>query len=167
MNPSKPQIQAPTCLPAELASSPVFLLGRLGYELKRRATAALEAVGYALYDFSVLSLLAESPCQAQGEIADLLNLDRGQLVGLLDSLEERQLIERQRDPKDRRRQTVKLTRAGRQELGRLRGLVARIEDDFLAALDLNERGELEQLLARVARHIDPRFAERGSVAVAS
>ena len=47
------------CLPRELATSPVFLLGRLGYELKRHAIEELEDAGFSFYDYSVLSLAAE------------------------------------------------------------------------------------------------------------
>src|SRR5690242_9987112 len=94
------------CLPKELLANPVFLLGRLGFELKKRAIEELEAVGSSLYDYSVLALLAEAPCEGQGSIAAMLSLDKSQLVGLLDGLEERKLIERRRDPSDRRRHNV-------------------------------------------------------------
>src|SRR5581483_8830515 len=78
-----PKAQAPLCLPRELATSQVFLLGRLGHELKRKAVAALEEWGYGIYEYSVMALLAESACKAQTDIADVLQLDRSQLVGLL------------------------------------------------------------------------------------
>ena len=67
------------------------------------------------------------------------------------------MIERRRDPNDRRRQMVKLTPAGRRQLDEFRKLVAKIEDDFLAPLDEEERATLHDLLLRVAAHRDTRF----------
>ncbi len=148
----------PKCMPPELVKSMVFLLGRLGMTVKKQAVEELEAAGHSAYDYGVLTLVAEGACQTQGAIADALELDRGQLVGLLDGLEERGLIERKRDPSDRRRHSVVLTAEGKRQLARLRSIVKRIEDEFFAPLDSDERDQLHQLLVTVARYHDPRFA---------
>jgi DNA-binding MarR family transcriptional regulator len=165
MMPSDTKSQGP-CLPLELITSPVIVLGRLGFEIKRRAVEELEEAGASLYDYSVLALLAEGASETQASIADTLQLDRSQLVGLLDSLEERRLIERRRDPKDRRRHTVMLTPEGKRRLGLLRSLVKQIEDHFLAPLDKEERYQLYRLLFRVAAYHDTRFV-RPTEAVAA
>ena len=68
------------------------------------------------------------------------------------------MVERRRDPNDRRRQMVKLTPAGRRQLTEFRKIVEEIENDFLAALDEGERATLHDLLLRVAAHRDTRFA---------
>src|SRR5262249_58187573 len=104
--------QSGPCLPLELISSPIIVMGRLGFEIKRHAIEQLEASGSSLYDYSVLALLAEGSTETQASIADTLKLDRSQLVGLLDGLEERALIDRRRDPNDRRPPTVSLTHDG-------------------------------------------------------
>jgi MarR family transcriptional regulator, lower aerobic nicotinate degradation pathway regulator len=156
MMPSDTNPQGP-CLPLELISSPVIVLGRLGYEIKKHAIDELEGAGASLYHYSVLALLAEGASETQASIADTLKLDRSQLVGLLDSLEEDGLIERRRDPNDRRRHMVVLTAAGKKRLGLLRSLVKDIEDHFLEPLDTEERYQLYRLLFRVAAYHDTRF----------
>jgi len=146
-------------IPEELVSSPLFLLKRLGMKAKEQHVDAYADAGVHPYHYAILATLAEGERETQGAIADALDYDRGQLVGILDELEERGLVERRRDPKDRRRHTVTLTDAGKQRLVELREIVKRIEDEFLAALDTESREALQRLLLRVAIHHDSRFAQ--------
>jgi MarR family transcriptional regulator, lower aerobic nicotinate degradation pathway regulator len=138
--------------------SATFLLKRLGYAAKEQAMDAYDQVGLHPYHHAVLIALKEGAHDTQGAIADELGYDRGQLVGLLDELEERGLVERRRDPNDRRRQLVRITAQGRRMLTSLRALARRVEADFLAPLSDEERAELHSLLVRLAEKHEPRCA---------
>jgi len=152
------QISVSRQLPAELVGSTTFLLKRLGMAAKERSMAAYEQVGLHPYHYAILLVLDEGSRETQGEIADVLGYDRGQLVGLLDELEERGLVERHRDPNDRRRHVVHLTPDGKRTLGRLRTLTRQIEDEFLAPLGEDERATLHALLLRLAEKHAPSSA---------
>jgi DNA-binding MarR family transcriptional regulator len=145
-------------LPAELIASSLFLLKRLGFAAKGRSLDEYERFGLSPYHHAILALLEESAPETQAEIADALGYDRGTLVGLLDELEERQLVERKRDPDDRRRHLVRLTADGKRTLGRLRALAKRLEDEFLAPLDAEQRAQLHALLLVLAGRHEPRCA---------
>jgi DNA-binding MarR family transcriptional regulator len=138
--------------PQELLASTAFLLKRLGFRAKEQALGAYEQTGLSPYHHAVLIALDEDSHDTQGAIADSLAYDRGQLVGLLDELEEQGLVERRRDPGDRRRQLVRLTPDGRRTLRQLRALSQRLEDDLLAPLSDVERKQLHDLLLRLAQH---------------
>ncbi len=154
MNPEMSQ----NCLPREMLARPAVLLGRLGTAMKAESMERFEAAGFSVYHYGVLAVLDEGERETQATIADALAVDRSMLVGLLDQLEDRGMVERRRDPNDRRRQMVKLTAAGRRQLTEFRKMVEEIENDFLAALDEEERRTLHDLLLRVAAHRDVRFA---------
>jgi DNA-binding MarR family transcriptional regulator len=145
-------------LPEELAASTTFLLKRLGFAAKEQALQAYEQTGLHPYHHAVLAVLDEGSRETQGSIADALGYDRGQLVGLLDELEDQGLVERQRDPNDRRRHLVRLTADGTRTLRRLRTLAARIEDEFFSPLNDQERADLHALLLRLAEMHEPRCA---------
>jgi DNA-binding MarR family transcriptional regulator len=138
------------------------LLKRLGFTAKERALEAYEREGLHPYHHAILIALGEDSHETQGSIADALGYDRGQLVGLLDDLEERALVERRRDPSDRRRHVVRLTADGKRTLRRLRAVARQLEDEFLAPLSEAERAKLHSLLLRLAEKHEPRCAAFGS-----
>lgn len=144
-------------LPRELLTCNGFLLTRLGLSLKAQAMAEFEAAGFVPYHYSVLAVLDEGARETQATIADALRLDRSQLVGLLDTLEERGLVERRRDPNDRRRQMVNLTPAGKRQLATFRKLIERLENEMFAPLDPEERATLNRMLVRLAGSRDAGF----------
>jgi DNA-binding MarR family transcriptional regulator len=150
----KPGIKAPY----ELRCSPVFLLKRLGMVAKERTMEAYDAIGASPYHYSVLAVLEEGARDTQAKIADALGYDRSWLVGLLDELEESGLIERKRDPEDRRRHLVSLNPAGKKRLAELRAISQRVENELLAALDPAQRVQLHELLLKLAADLDPRYA---------
>ncbi|MFY9578848.1 MAG: MarR family transcriptional regulator [Gaiellaceae bacterium] len=157
--PLKPPLVRP---PKALRSSTSHLLKRLGWVAKERALAAYETTGLTPYHYAVLALLDEEPPETQAMIADALGYDRSHLVGLLDELEERGLIERRRDPSDRRRHLVSLTPEGTRTLNRLRSIARSVDDEFFAPLDAEQREALHALLLQLASHHDPRYAAAGA-----
>lgn len=123
---------------------------------------AYDEIGLHPYHGAILLVVADGSRETQGAIADALGYDRGQLVGLLDELEERGLVERRRDPDDRRRHLVELTPEGKRTLRRLRVLAREMDDDFLAPLSEDERATLHALLLRLAEKQEPSWAAAAS-----
>src|ERR1041385_5150887 len=148
----------PPRLPAELVASNVFLLKRLGFSAKIRSLEMYEREGLNPYHYAILALLDEGVPETQAAIADALGYDRGTLVGLLDELEEKDLVERKRDPDDRRRHLVRLTGEGKRTLGRLRTCAKKVEDEFLAPLDAEQRERRQERLLELAERHEPRCA---------
>src|SRR4051812_7137402 len=95
-----------------------------------------------------LNLLHEHGPLSQQALGEALTLDPSNVVGLLNELEERGLITRQRDPADRRRHIVELSPLGEDELALAYARLSHVEDDLLTALSTEERATLYHLLVR-------------------
>ncbi len=96
-----------------------------------------------------LRLLRERGPMPQHGLGAVLSLDPSNVVGLLNELEERGLVERRRDPADRRRHIVSLSGSGADELALTYSRLGLVEDELFSVLSAEERATLHELLLRV------------------
>ena len=136
-------------LPESLAIWTGYLLSRAAQRMRDRFEVLLEPLGLKGRHYSLLALLAEQAGLCQSEMGERLGIDRNSMVQLLDDLEERGLVERRRDPKDRRAHCVTLTEAGGALLPRMTELVRQVNDEALAPLTTEQRTQLHDLLGRL------------------
>ena len=97
-----------------------------------------------------LDVIARHQPVSQRQISDHLGLDASDVVGVLDILEAAGMVERQRDPNDRRRHAVVLTEKGEAAAAHFAHLRARATERALAGLDEGERRQLVELLNRAS-----------------
>lgn len=102
-----------------------------------------------------LRLLDSRGPVTQHDLGAALSLDPSNVVGLLNELEERGLIERRRNPADRRRHIVSLSAAGSAELAQAYARFGLIEDELFSALSADERATLYELLVRAVGAASP------------
>lgn len=98
---------------------------------------------------AVLAVVKKLQPVSQREISERLRLDASDVVGVIDVLEAAKLVERNRDPRDRRKHAVVLTEAGRTAADRVADLRSAATDAVLGRLDPDERSQLVDLLRRV------------------
>jgi len=134
--------------------APGALHGLLGYRLRLAQQAvfrdfAASVPGLSPGRVGLLLYIDANPGVTQSRLAEAAERDRSTMVGVLDQLESRGLLERRRG-KDRRTNGLWLTRAGRTLLARaLRG-IARHEKRIAARLSVTERRQLLELLGRIS-----------------
>ena len=102
--------------------------------------------------FAVLTVLDQRLRASQRDLGRALDLDRSTIADLIARMVRRGLIERERDPDDRRRNVLQLTPTGREQLARLRPRVEAIEPTLTGGLSPHERAELRRLLYQVLEH---------------
>ncbi len=127
-----------------------FLLARANAVSVAAANAALAALDLRVRPYAVLAAVAEGARPSQRELSEFLRLDPSQIVALVDDLEDRGLISREQDPRDRRAKVVVATDAGQALFRQAQLLVAEAERELHAALDDRERAQLSEMLRRVA-----------------
>jgi DNA-binding MarR family transcriptional regulator len=127
-----------------------YLLARVGRTQAARFTERMRTLGLRPKHFAVLNAIALSGGGSQQELGGRLGLDPSGLVGAIDELEGMGLVERRRDPADRRRYALGLTAEGTATLRRGRRAVSDSARELLGALDDGEVGTLVELLGKVA-----------------
>jgi DNA-binding MarR family transcriptional regulator len=127
-----------------------YLLARVGRGQSVRFAERVQSIGLRPKHFAVLNAVALADGASQQELGDRMGLDPSGLVGAIDELEKMGLVERSRDPADRRRYAVRLTDEGTATLGRARRAVTESARELLGALDDAEVDTLVDLLGRVA-----------------
>lgn len=138
---------------AKLALRPGILPGLLGYRLRLAQQAVFRDFAASISEVSpgrlgVLLLIEANAGVTQGRLARAVSLERSTMVGVLDALEVRGLVERRRGD-DRRTNGLWLTRRGRALLVRLKRRIALHEQRVASRLSPAERAQLLALLERL------------------
>lgn len=139
---------------AGVASRPSLLLARIGTALEAAGDDWLAPSGLNGRDYAVLAILTTDAPGTQQELARLLGKAPGIAVIAVDRLQEAGLVERRRDPADRRRSRVVVTPAGRRALHKADLLADDGLSQLLPGLTVQERDVLYGLLSRGASHLD-------------
>ncbi|HZF07294.1 MAG TPA: MarR family transcriptional regulator [Thermoanaerobaculia bacterium] len=145
-----------------------FLLAQVGAHAAQRFGERVQALGLTPADAGVLRLVAAAPGRSQQDLAEQLGLSPSRVVALIDELEGKGLLERRRNPDDRRTYALALTAEGTDRLAQVSRLAAEHEADLCAALDDGERAILAGLLRRIAEQqglkpgIHPGYRNLGS-----
>jgi DNA-binding MarR family transcriptional regulator len=143
----------------------MVLLMRLAKQVYRRSDEQL--LGMDLRQLMALSYVRDHDGAPQQELADVLCMDANNVVLLLNEVEDLGYITRRRDPNDRRRHLVELTKAGLLAMTRAERAQETIEDDVLQGLDASERATLWDLLTRALYGVEPARDADYSATIAS
>jgi DNA-binding MarR family transcriptional regulator len=133
---------------------PGILPELIGYRLRLAQQAVFRDFASSVGELSpgragIMLLLDANPGVTQGRLAEAVRLDRSTMVGVIDSLEQRSLVERRRGA-DRRTNGLWLTPTGRSLAQRLRRRIERHERRVASRLSDAERAQLLLLLGKLA-----------------
>jgi DNA-binding MarR family transcriptional regulator len=147
-------VQGGRAVPGQQLLPLIDHLARVG---RRASEASVPADCLRPRHMIALKLIGERGPMTQHAVGLALSLDPSNVVGLLNELEERELVTRRRDPADRRRHIVELTAAGSAEVTHTFSQLRGVEDDLFKALSADERATLYGLLSRVVEALAPGY----------
>lgn len=132
------------------------MVARLSRRLLAMEQPILNAEGTSMWGYLVLTALAETPLRTQAALARTIGADKTRIIGVLDDLQQRGLIQREPDPADRRAHLLALTPAGRELRTKLRLTIRQEEERLLDQLPVTDR----EAFLRTLQALDPQSRER-------
>lgn len=129
--------------------SPPYLLSDSARLLRRAFDARVRELGMTSPQARLLLNLHHTEGENQGFYAERLEVEPISLTRMIDRMEEAGLIERRRDPADRRAWRLHLTTRSREVIDQVRASLAGLEDEMLAGLDSAQRSALAEMLETI------------------
>src|SRR3954469_11748880 len=125
---------------------PTLLMIKLGRITMHRFTQALEPYGLRPRHVAALIELRDRGKLTQQSLCGQLHLDPTNLVAILNDLERRGFATRRRDPEDRRRHLVEVSKKGLAVIDKVSEVMDGVEDELLEGFAPAEREQLAHLL---------------------
>lgn len=130
-----------------------FLLSDVTRLLRRRFDERARAIGVTRQQWRVLTTLSRHEGANQSALAEILEVEPITLCRMIDRLEEAGLVERRRDPDDRRAWRIHLTERARPLIGKLRAIADALMVEALADIDPADLPALERNLQSIRRNL--------------
>jgi DNA-binding MarR family transcriptional regulator len=145
-NPPAPELQ-----PTDPEMNVGYLLGAVRSRLMQQLDADLSEFGMTAAQFVILRRIADGTAGTAAELCRSLQYDTGSMTRMLDRLEEKSLISRERSPDDRRVVHIRLTQLGNELFPKLRTAAIRNLNQRLAVFNPEELAQFTAYLQRMLR----------------
>ena len=126
-----------------------YLMARARASLLAGLDAELAPFGLNAMQYAVLKHLADGNARTAADLCRHMYYDTGSMTRILDRLEEKGLLRRERCQDDRRVVFLRVAAAGRAQLPRLRAVGSRVLDEHLAGFNAAEVETLKTYLGRM------------------
>lgn len=131
-----------------------------GYWVNRLGSVIRTAVDRELKDYDLtrrqvgtLMHIHKGFAASASDLTRTMGVDSTAVTRMIDRLEEKDLVERRPDPKDGRRQTLKLTGAAKKLMPKLRGVARSVEGRFEASIPKSEIAVFHKVLMTMLANV--------------
>ena len=150
-------MREPVTNPPEVVSvDDTALRAFFGYQMKRCFNAiqadlvqTLKPFELRMLTFTALALVVKNPGLRQSQLAEAMDVERPNLVTVVEELVRRDLITRDRVPTDRRAYALEATVAGKRLCGKAITAVAAHEEKLLTGLGAETRAAAIEAMQRI------------------
>jgi DNA-binding MarR family transcriptional regulator len=131
------------------------LIGRARSALLTGLDGELEPFGVTGAQFAVLKNIADGVAETAADLCRTMHYDTGSMTRMLDRLEEKSVLRRERCTDDRRVVFLRITPGGNELLPQLRAAAVRVLSRHLAGFSPEEVDNLKQYLVRMIQNVQP------------
>lgn len=133
--------------------SVTYLIADNARMIRRSFDSSVRELGVTGPQARLLMMLWMSEGENQGYYADRLEVEPISLCRMIDRLEEAELIERRRDPADRRAWRLFLTERSRKLIDEIRNKLVPLEETILSGIDPAQRLALVSVLNSIRENL--------------
>jgi MarR family transcriptional regulator, transcriptional regulator for hemolysin len=130
-----------------------FEIGETAHALRKAFDRRAVGLGVTRAQWKVLFKLTRTPGLRQVELADLLEIEPITLCRIIDRLEEASLVERTRDPEDRRAWRLHVTAQAQPLVAKLKDIGGLLVEEAFAGIDPKDVEITRQVLARARDNV--------------
>lgn len=131
------------------ANSAGYLLSQSSRLYRERLEEVLKSLQLSLYEYGSLRLISLNTPMSQGVLGSRYGIDRTTMVAVIDKLEGRGMVTRERSETDRRSYRLLLTTKGKKILSRALRAVTKEQQKFLAPISAAEWETVRDCLWRM------------------
>src|ERR1700741_4895842 len=128
------------------------LIGRARSALLTGLASQFEPFGLTGAQFAVLKNVADGTAQTAADLCRTMHYDTGSMTRMLDRLEEKSVLRRERCTEDRRVGVLRITESGNELLPQLRTAAVRVLGRHLAGFSPAEVATFKQFLVRLIQN---------------
>ena len=125
-----------------------FEIGETAHALRKAFDRLAVGLGVTRAQWKVLFKLTRTPGLRQVELADMLDLEPITLCRIIDRLEEAELVERVRDPEDRRAWRLHVTKNAQPLIEKLQAIGVDLVEQVFAGIDPKDIETTRKVLAQ-------------------
>ena len=134
----------------------LYVMKQVELAVRSHLDDILRPAGLTALQYTALTVLERHPNLTSAQLARNSFVTSQSMADMVTALQEQGLVDRHRDPADRRRLVLTVTARGRRLLDKYRGRVAALEAEMLAGLTARQAAELRRSLlscrAALAEH---------------
>ncbi|MGW6620046.1 MarR family winged helix-turn-helix transcriptional regulator [Nocardia sp. NPDC055002] len=142
--------------PARWKNLPTWLLTQTANHAHRLVSDGFAAADARGYHYRILATLDEFGPASQATLGRRSGIHVSDMVATINELADHDLVDRDPDPTDRRRNVITLTTPGKRQLRRLEKQLAHSQEELLDPLSPAERQQLTGLLSKLLEHHNQR-----------
>ena len=126
-----------------------YLIMNISKKLKYDLNHTLLEKGVTVQQWAVIQQLSQTSSLTAVDLVQILDMDKPTISGIVQRLEKKGLLTKNKHPSDKRAYLLSLTESGKESLEECKKISEEVVEEYLAVLTVQEKKQLNQLLTKI------------------